>query len=257
MRNIKLFPQVNVWGNFFVTRVNFDIINKKVDEIISIGWYFMKIEIENNIIEFDVQYGKRKKLAIQIDPIGRITVKAPKNTKEDLIINAIQQNGKWIQDKLEDISKLQKSLEVRSYDEQGKFLYLGKEYFLHELIDTNGLKEEELKTNLKKFYIARCKKIIGQRIQIYQQQLGVKPKIVEFGEYKSQWGSCNSNKRIAFNYKLILAPIEAIDYVIVHELCHLIHMNHDRSFWRLVGSVLPDYKERQKFLAMNGRHMTF
>jgi len=223
----------------------------------NIGWYFMRIETENNTIEFDIQFGKRKKLAIHIDTIGRITVKAPKNTSEDIIINAVRQNEKWIQDKLEEILKLKKSLEIRSYDEQGKFLYLGKEYFLHELIDTEGLSEEALKGNLNKFYRTQCKKIIEQRIQIYQEQLGVKPKVVEFGDYKSQWGSCNTNKRIAFNYRLIMAPLEAIDYVIVHELCHLLHMNHDRSFWRRVGSILPDYKERQKFLAINGRRLTF
>lgn len=217
----------------------------------------MKIETENNCIEFDIQYGKRKKLAIHIDAIGRITVKAPKNTNEDVIINAVRQNEKWIQGKLEEILKFRKSLEIRSYDEQGKFLYLGKEYFLHELIHTEGLSEEELKVNLKKFYMTQCKKVIDQRMQIYQEQLGVKPKVVEFGDYKSQWGSCNTNKRIAFNYRLIMAPLEAIDYVIVHELCHLLHMNHDRSFWRRVGSILPDYKERQKFLATNGRRLTF
>lgn len=217
----------------------------------------MRIEVEGNVIEFEVQYGKRKKLAIQIDAIGRVIVKAPKHTPEEIIINAIRQNEKWIQGKLEEVSKVREHLEIRSYDPQGKFLYLGKEYFLHELIDTKGLEEEALKVNLRKFYMASCKKIISERIQIYQQQLGVKPKVIEFGEYKSQWGSCNSNKRIAFNYKLIMAPVEVIDYVIVHELCHLIHMNHDRSFWRRVGSILPDYKERQQFLAMNGRYMTF
>jgi len=136
-----------------------------------------------------------------------------------------------------------------------KSIHIGKEFLLHELMENNGLLEEETENNLKKFYISSCKKIIGERIKLYQQQLGVKPRIVEVVESKKQWGSCNSNKKIAFNFRLVMAPIEVIDYVIVHELCHLTHMNHDRSFWRRVGSVLPDYKKRQEFLMRYGHQM--
>ncbi len=216
----------------------------------------MRIEIDGSVIEFDVQYGKRKKISIEIDSIGLITVKAPKNTSEDIIMNAVNQNRKAIKEKLDEISKTKEKPKFKIYNDQGRFLYLGKEYFLHELIDTSELGEEELKIKLKKFYISSCKKIIGERIKIYQQQLKVKPKVIEIVESKNQWGSCNSNKKITFNYRLAMAPVEIIDYVIVHELCHLIHMNHDRSFWRRVGSILPDYTKRQEFLMRYGHDMT-
>jgi len=157
---------------------------------------------------------------------------------------------------LSEILKIDERPVTKSYDVQKKFLYLGKGFFLHELIDTSELGEDELVTNLKKFYISSCKKVIGERIKIYQQQLRVKPKSMEIVESRNQWGSCNSNKKITFNYRLAMAPIEIIDYVVVHELCHLIHMNHDRSFWRRVGSILPDYKKRQEFLTIYGHYMT-
>lgn len=216
----------------------------------------MQIEIDDIIIEYDVQYGKGKKLLINIDETGFITIKAPNNTSKEEIINAIKQHGKLIKEKLNEISRIKERPRIRSYDEQGRFLHLGKEYFLHELIDIDGLGEEELKIKLKKFYISSCKKIIVERIKIYQGQLGVKPKTIEIDESKTKWGSCNSDKKITFNYKLAMAPIEAIDYVIVHELCHLLHMNHDRSFWRRVGSILPDYKKRQELLAIFGNYTT-
>ena len=216
----------------------------------------MKVEVENNILAFDVQYGNRDKLSIQIDSIGHITVKAPQNTDEETIIRAFEQNSKWVLEKLQEISEGRKIPTARVYDEKEKFFYLGKECFLHELIEVNGLGEVELKNNLKKFYLSRCKKIVGERIKIYQQQLGVKPKVIEVVESKSQWGSCNSNKKITFNYRLAMAPIEVIDYVVVHELCHLIHMNHDRSFWRRVGSIIPDYKKKQEYLTRHGHYMT-
>lgn len=147
-------------------------------------------------------------------------------------------------------------IEDRVYQEKGRFLYLGKEYYLHELIETGELNEEELRRNLKKFYILSCKRIVGERINKYQTQLRVKPKTIEIVESITKWGSCSSSKKLTFNYRLAMAPIEVIDYVIIHELCHLIHMNHDRSFWRRVGSIMPDYKEKQEFLERYGHFLT-
>lgn len=212
--------------------------------------------MDNGIIECDVQYGKRKKLLIQIDSIGLVTIKAPKHTSDETIINAIKQHGRWIQEKLDKISMIQERPKTRDYDGQGKFFYLGKEYFLNELIETSDLSEEDLKKNLKKFYMKSCDKVIRERIKTYQQQLGVKPKVIEIVESNSQWGSCNSSKKITFNYRLAMAPLDVMDYVIVHELCHLIHMNHDRSFWRRVGSIVPDYKHKQEYLERHGHYMT-
>lgn len=216
----------------------------------------MKIEFENNEIEFNVQYGKSKKISLHIDSAGRITIKAPKETSEEMITSVVKQHGKLILEKLQAIEKSKENPMAREYQEEGKFLHLGKEYFLHELIETGELEEEELKKNLKKFYFASCKKIVGERIQRYQTELRVKPKSIEIVESRTKWGSCSSDKKLTFNYRLAMAPIEVIDYVIIHELCHLLHMNHDRSFWRRVGSIMPDYKEKQDYLARHGQAMT-
>lgn len=216
----------------------------------------MKIEFENNTIEFNVQYGIRKKISIHIDSMGFITVKAPNDTSKEMVMSAVKHHGKTILEKLQLIAKARETPKTREYQDTGKFLHLGKYYFLHELIETNELNEDELKMNLKKFYFSSCKKIVGERIKIYQTQLKVKPKTIEVDESKTKWGSCSSDKKITFNYRLAMAPIEVIDYVIIHELCHLLHMNHDRSFWRRVGSIMPDYKEKEAFLAQHGHAMT-
>lgn len=216
----------------------------------------MKIEIKNNIIEINVQYGNSEKLSIHIDSLGLITVKVPQDTSKRTIISAMEHQGKWILEQTHKIAKARESLKTREYHEKGKFFYLGKECYLHELIEISELEEEELKRNLKKFYFTNCKKIVEERIKIYQKQLGVKPKTIEIVESRTKWGSCSSDKKITFNYRLAMAPFEVIDYVIIHELCHLIHMNHDRSFWRRVGSIMPDYKEKQEFLARQGHSMT-
>jgi predicted metal-dependent hydrolase len=216
----------------------------------------MKIEFENHVIDFNVQYGNREKISIHIDPLGLITVKVPKGTNKETVISAVEHHGKWILEKSHHISQARETPKTKEYQDKGKFLHLGKEYFLHELIETSELNEEELKSKLKKFYFSSCKKIVGERINSYQTQLRVKPKTIEVVESRTKWGSCSSDKKITFNYRLAMAPIEVIDYVIIHELCHLIHMNHDRSFWRRVGSIMPDYKEKQAFLAGHGHAMT-
>ena len=99
----------------------------------------MKAEIENNIIEYNVQYGNGKKLSIHIDSSGFITVKVPKGTSKEMIDSAILSKGKWILEKIHEIRKARELPKAREYHANGKFLYIGKERFLHELIDCSCL----------------------------------------------------------------------------------------------------------------------
>lgn len=216
----------------------------------------MRIDFEDFSIDCDVQYGKRKKIMLSIDSTGFVTIKVPNNTPQEKIIESVKPLGKKLKEKLEELDQLRSKFSDKTYDEVGKFLYLGKEYSLDELIDTDGLNEDELKVSLKKYYFSNCKRIVEERLKIYQEQLRLFPKEFKIEESKSKWGSCSSEKKLTFNYRLAMAPMEAIDYVVVHELCHLQHMNHDRSFWRLVGSILPDYKERREYLKKYGQFLT-
>lgn len=217
----------------------------------------MRIEIEDRIVDCNIQYGSGKKLRINIDQVGFITIKAPNNISEEAIVSAVQKNSKAIIERLDQISSVKEIPRITIDDTENKIFYHGKEFQLNELIDIDGLNDEELQLRLKKFYISSCKMIISERIKIYEKQLRVKAKKVEIVESRTKWGTCNSDRELTFNYRLVMAPIEVIDYVIVHELCHLIHMNHDRSFWRLVGSIFKDYKKRQEYLMINGKYMTF
>ncbi|MBY9079014.1 M48 family metallopeptidase [Paenibacillus sp. HN-1] len=216
----------------------------------------MKINMGNRTIEFHVQYGKGQKILLHIDSTGFITVKAPKNTEEETILEAVGRHASFIAEKLDQLEKAKDLFKAKEYTEEGKFLYLGRSCSLRELIGTDEGTEEELRERLKRFYFASCRKVVGERIGAYQKQLKVKPKSVEIVESRTKWGSCSSDKKLTFNYLLAMAPLEVIDYVIVHELCHLLHMNHDRSFWRRVGGVMPDYKEKEAYLARFGGAMT-
>ena len=103
---------------------------------------------------------------------------------------------------------------------------------------------------IEAFLSKQCKRLVQSRIAFYQPKFKVKPKKVTIEKSFNKWGSCNAQKELTFNYLLVTKPLEALDYVVVHELCHLSHLNHDRSFWRLLGSVLPNYKETEKLLSL-------
>ncbi|WP_411346255.1 M48 family metallopeptidase [Paenibacillus sp. WLX1005] len=217
----------------------------------------MNIIINNESIHCHVEYSKRKKVAIQLDPNGLLTVKVPNGTSDEDITRFVQRNSKPILDYLHKLAERQPLPETRTYAEaEDTFMYLGKEQPLQSLISVEDADEEELRVRLKKFYFTSCKKIILERMQPYMQQLKVKPKSVDIVESTTRWGSCSYDKKLTFNYRLAMAPIEVIDYVIVHELCHLLHMNHDRSFWRKVGGLMPDYKDKEEYLARYGRYMS-
>ncbi|WP_037284353.1 M48 family metallopeptidase [Saccharibacillus sacchari] len=217
----------------------------------------MNIRHNDQTIEFHVEYAKRKKIYVQIDPSGLVTVKAPNGMPEEAIQQAVALQADWILQNKAKQDKAREAPKPKEYREgsEGDFLHLGRRCRLDELIPTEGRTEEQLRADLKKFYFASCKKVVNERIGAYAKQLKVEPKSIEIIESTTKWGSCDSKKRLNFNYLLAMAPVQAIDYVIVHELCHLHHMNHDRSFWRKLGSVLPDYKEREAYLNRYGNFM--
>ncbi len=106
---------------------------------------------------------------------------------------------------------------------------------------------------LKSKCVKLMKPYVEKRIAEYQPHFKVKPKSFIIEDSLVRWGSCNSKRELTFNWRLALLPHDVVDYVIVHELCHLVHLNHDRSFWRLVGKLVPDYKEAMAFLGNTKR----
>ena len=217
----------------------------------------MELNINGNTIRYEIQYNaKRKKFAISIDPSGLVTVKSPKNVPIEAIEKLIAENISWVEGKHGEIEQRKEALNLTGELGVSKYLYIGKPHSAEELIEVGGLGQDELKMSLKKFYVSSAKSIIGERLKQYQREMGVKFKSMKIMDSKAKWGTCSSDKELTFNYRLVMAPLKVIDYVVVHELCHLDHMNHDRSFWRKVGSIMPDYKEQQEFLSKYGQFMS-
>jgi predicted metal-dependent hydrolase len=146
------------------------------------------------------------------------------------------------------------------------YLYLGKEYQLEirtgqkeiiELADKIYLGSPNVKyadTYVTSWYKQQARKIISERVHLYARRAGLTFNSLNIGNVSAttRWGSCSSEKNLNFNWKLIMAPIQVIDYVVTHELAHLTELNHSRNFWETVRKMFPLYREYRTWLRRNG-----
>lgn len=225
-------------------------------------------------IQFEIKYKNRTSIGITIGSYGEIEVQAPKKTPDERVFQVLEDNWDLIQQKLKEIKNRINGPQNKLYKNGERFLYLGKTYPIKIIQDINieqdrvmfegeklyvyvkQLNEEKYKQALKRFYYQQCKVLVEKSISSYQSHFKTKPRSIRISDSKKTWGTCDSKLQLTFNWRLAMAPREVIDYVVVHEMCHMVHLNHDRSFWRLVGKIMPDYKEKENWLALTSWKMT-
>ncbi|MDH5596628.1 MAG: M48 family metallopeptidase [Candidatus Peregrinibacteria bacterium] len=215
---------------------------------------------------------KRLRLQIESDkPL--LVVVAPKYAMEFQIKGFLKRQETWIEKNWTKVAKKAAGRPKRQGADGDVYFYFGEplqlklipslswkpavkvrgrqmEIALHKAIsETEGKKA--IKKGVAEFYKAKAAEVIHDRLQFFNEYYGLEYRQVTFRNQKTRWGSCSSNRNLNFNWRLIMAPIEVIDYVVVHELCHLRYMNHSAAFWRLVGEKITDHKERKKWLKEN------
>lgn len=195
-----------------------------------------------------------------------VVLSVPKFVTDSEIDNIIERKINWIRNKLA-IEKTNSFNIKRKYENGEKFLYFGSEYSLkikHSNSDNvyldNNIMIVEVKNNskavyirniLNNWYIAESKKYLIKTTNYYEVLIGVSVNKLIFGKYKSKWGSCNSKKTISYDWRIIMAPLEVIHYLIIHELCHIKHLNHSNDFWKTVEKYMANYKLQKKWLKTN------
>ncbi|WHY87487.1 SprT family zinc-dependent metalloprotease [Neobacillus novalis] len=225
-------------------------------------------------IRFEIKYKNRTSIGITIDSYGNVEVQAPKGIPDERVLQLLEEKWDLIQQKLHEMNDRLQGPQEKVYEHGEPFLYLGntypiqifqvknieQDYVVFEgeklLIYLNLLEDEKIKQALKRFYYQQCKALVKKSISSYQSNFKTKPRSIHISDSKTTWGTCDSKLQLTFNWRLAMAPQEVIDYVVVHEMCHMIHLNHDRSFWRLVGKIIPDYKEKENWLAISNWKMT-
>ena len=111
---------------------------------------------------------------------------------------------------------------------------------------------DDIRDALISWYKDHAYKKLQAKVKRYSKLMNVTPASMKIRDYKARWGSCSNKGLVQFNWKIIIAPNNAVDYVVVHELCHLIEHNHSANFWKLVKAVMPDYEVQREWLRENG-----
>ena len=201
-----------------------------------------------------------------------VIISVPKFLSDNEIYNLVEIKIKWIKNKLA-LEKLNNVSIKRKYENGDIFLYLGSEYSLkikksyrdniyikdkNLIVEAkNVLATNNIKNNIKNWYITESKKYLTKTNSYYEILIGVKSNKLLFGQYKSKWGSCNSKKTISYDWRIIMAPFEVIHYLIIHELCHIKYPNHSIYFWKYVEKYMINYKIQKKWLKNNSNKLIF
>lgn len=115
--------------------------------------------------------------------------------------------------------------------------------------------EQKRLQTLEKRYRNTARNLFTARVIYYHKLTGGNYTSITIRDQKSRWGSCSSRGTLSFNYRLVFAPPKVLDYVVVHELCHLTHMNHSKDFWNMVEQIMPEYKEYKAWLREHGQEL--
>ena len=170
----------------------------------------------------------RKTLGLEVTSEGMIRIRAPYGVSEDVILRFLESKSAWIQKSLAKVRARQEKLK----EEEAQY---------------GTLTEAELKV-LK----MQAEEVFPARAAFYAGKMGISYGRITIRRQKTRWGSCSQSGNLNFNCLLMLAPPGVVDYVVVHELCHRIEMNHSPRFWELVGEVYPDYDRWKRWLKENG-----
>ena len=225
----------------------------------------------------DISYGvvrsRRTTADIVVERDGRVIVRAPAAFPDERIEDIIQSKQYWIYKTLAEWRDLNATRVLREYRNGEGFLYLGRSYRLSLVAEQDGpvvLKNGRFclrrdlvdqgevlaaKAAFRDFFVARGHERMTERVGYYAPKVGVKPGKIEVRELGHRWASCSPRGNLAFHWKCMMAPPTIIDYIVVHELCHVHHLNHTDAFWGEVDKVMTNYRERREWLKKNGAAM--
>lgn len=236
-----------------------------------------RIIYKDQSFEYEVVKKKNKNISIRITPDGIVRVTAPLLTTDSYIHEVLYKKAEWVLSNLKLIEEINNGIQSRKYSRGDSIVYLGKECKLKVIDEVEAdsrirLKGEEFEVHVKpewdeeereksirnglaEWYKHEAFKKFKDRTRYYSEILKLYPNNIRVKEQRSIWGSCSSKDNINFNWKLIMAPQAVLDYIVVHELCHLRHRDHSKNFWNLVEQTMPDYRSKRKWLKENGRSL--
>ena len=228
---------------------------------------YSSLQFGNTIIEYRVDFAQRKTVAIDIHPDSRVSITAPEGSELTVIEELIRKRAGWILRQQQQFSAYAPQETPRAYVSGESYRYLGRQYRLKVLEgEPEGVKQERSfifvtvpdKNNtkhvqhiLEQWYRDEARHIFHERLAACYprvERLGVPYPPLAIRSMKTRWGSCGHSGLIILNPRLVQTPMDCIDYVLLHELCHLKEHNHGKPYYRLLDQTLPDWRERRQKL---------
>jgi len=220
-------------------------------------------------LRYTVIRTNRKTVALVVESDGSLVVRAPKTTSQVKIDQFVNSKLDWIQRVQERLRKKPAAPAKHAYKPGEIFYFLGQAYPLEivehpsprlnleggrfKLSKTGTMHGNKLFTD---WYRKEARQVINERVQFLSRKHGYKPNSVRITSARTRWGSCSARQNLNFSYRLVMAPVPVIDYVVIHELVHLKIPNHSKVFWQQVETLIPDYKTRRDWLKKNGKLLT-
>lgn len=221
------------------------------------------IEFGRETIRYEVMFLPRQTLGIEVHPDQRVVVRAPIDCAEGVITERVRRRASWISKQITHFQRFSPRTPPRQYVSGETHLYLGRQYRLKlisgeaesvkmtrgQLIVTlaGGSDPERVKTLLHRWYLNHARLVFGEVLGACLPRGYQQPRLI-VRAMQSRWGSLSQAGTMTLNANLVRAPRACIEYVVAHELCHLKHRDHNASFFRLLGRVMPDWKKRKQRL---------
>jgi len=214
-------------------------------------------------------------IVISVDWTSGVRVVAPDHLEEERIEAVLKKKAPWILRKLAEMRQIKPLTTRHEFISGEKFPYLGRQYRLRVNVEDgvnevsltfqNGRfvaaipstsspawRENQLRLAFRDWYMTHGLTKVQQRVELFAPRLGVQPSKVVVKDQKTRWGSCTKSGTISVNWRVLMAPMRIVDYVVVHELAHILRGDHSPAFWSIVASVMPDYAERKEWLRIHG-----
>jgi len=217
-----------------------------------------------------VKRPRRRTLGIEVYPSGNVVVLRPPNCADNLLEAKLKKRAKWISNQLNHFRQYRGTVPLRQYLSGESYRYLGRQYRLRVVGAQNGTSstirltrndlvvsvrsrktQNQVKRLLGKWYLQRAghyfNSILDVKFEPFEKRGHGRPRIF-VRQMKRRWGSLSESGRMTLNVRLIQAPKVCVEYVIVHELCHLAHQDHSSKFWKLLDRLMPDWQKRKRKL---------
>lgn len=216
----------------------------------------------------EILRSRRRTISIEVKDDARVVVRAPYHARAGEIDDFVGKKGVWISRAVDTIKKRQSEKPCNTFSTGESYYYLGEgrpllvEHGGRRALVFNGsfILSPDHRARAKEFFTAwyreEASRVIRERLEIYSLRAGLDFTGVKITGAAKRWGSCARSGDLTFTWRLVMAPLEVIDYVVVHELSHLKEMNHSRRFWANVEALLPEYKRHRAWLKENGHRLT-